>query len=348
MLFFFNSCLIFRWKHDLNKLNPLGMRGEVAKAYADLVKEMYSSKATHSVLPRQFKIAVSRFAPQFSGWAQHDSQELLAFLLDGLHEDLNRIKNKPYVETREADGQPEVTVARDSWSDYTRRNDSIVVDTFHGQLKSTLVCPKCSHISVTFDPFCYLSLPLPQIRNRLIKITLLRKLPISEPTELHVKVEKQGRILNLCESVAQAANERLPKENKDKINHEKLIVVEVHSGHISKIYSPNDAVSMIMDRDDIRVFELGAVERGVPRDDYKLIGVYERVPSAVSYHKQFKTVGNPFVLSVPITIDYETLLETILVRMKRYIKHSDKIDKFQENKLNGDSDEVPAPFELRY
>ncbi|CAD5124901.1 DgyrCDS13151 [Dimorphilus gyrociliatus] len=338
-----------KWKQDLNKSNPLGMRGEVAKAYADLVKEMHSSaKQMHSVLPRQFKIAVSRFAPQFSGWAQHDSQELLAFLLDGLHEDLNRIKDKPYVETREADGRPEDKVARDSWKDYTKRNDSVVVDTFHGQLKSTLVCPKCSHVSVTFDPFCYLSLPLPQIRNRCITIILLGKSPISEPTELHVKVEKQGRILNLCESVAQAANDRLPKDSKERINHENLIVVEVHSGHISKIYNPGDAVSMIMDKDYIRVFELAAVERGVPRDKYKLIGVYERVPAANSYHKSFKTVGNPFVLAVPIEINYDTLLDMILVRMKRYIKHSDKIEKFEEvNKLNGESEDASEPFALR-
>lgn len=39
---------------------------------------------------------------QFSGYQQHDSQEFIAFLLDGLHEDLNRIKAKPYVEVRRA------------------------------------------------------------------------------------------------------------------------------------------------------------------------------------------------------------------------------------------------------
>ena len=33
-----------------------------------------------------FKWQLARFAPQFSGYAQQDSQELLAFLLDGLHE----------------------------------------------------------------------------------------------------------------------------------------------------------------------------------------------------------------------------------------------------------------------
>ncbi len=51
------------------------------------------------------QIAVGRFAPQFSGYQQQDSQELMAFLLDGLHEDLNRIKKKPYVELKDADGR---------------------------------------------------------------------------------------------------------------------------------------------------------------------------------------------------------------------------------------------------
>lgn len=33
-----------------------------------------------------------------SGFEQHDSQEFLMFLLDGLSEDLNRILDKPYIE----------------------------------------------------------------------------------------------------------------------------------------------------------------------------------------------------------------------------------------------------------
>ena len=40
---------------------------------------------------------LGRCAPQFSGYLQQDSQELMSFLLDGLHEDLNRITNKPYI-----------------------------------------------------------------------------------------------------------------------------------------------------------------------------------------------------------------------------------------------------------
>jgi len=33
---------------------------------------------------------IGKYAPCFNGFQQHDSQELLAFVLDGLHEDLNR------------------------------------------------------------------------------------------------------------------------------------------------------------------------------------------------------------------------------------------------------------------
>ena len=88
--YFVNDC----YKDELNMENPLGMRGEIANAYAGLMHQMWSGK--YSVItPRQFKTSVGRFAPQFSGYQQQDSQELMAFLLDGLHEDLNRIKKKP-------------------------------------------------------------------------------------------------------------------------------------------------------------------------------------------------------------------------------------------------------------
>lgn len=101
---------------------------------------------------------------------QQDCQELMSFLLDGLHEDLNRVKKKPYIEAKNSEGRPDHVLAREAWSNYLKRNDSIVVDTFHGLLKSTLVCPECEHVSVTFDPFCYLSLPLPNKKERTVVV----------------------------------------------------------------------------------------------------------------------------------------------------------------------------------
>ena len=95
-----------QYKDELNLDNPLGMHGEIAKAYAGLLHQIWNEKYS-SVAPRQFKMQVGRFAPQFSGYQQQDSQELLAFLLDGLHEDLNRVKKKPYVAVKDANGRPD-------------------------------------------------------------------------------------------------------------------------------------------------------------------------------------------------------------------------------------------------
>ena len=61
------------------------------------------------LLPLQWTIA--KYAPRFNGFQQQDSQELLAFLLDGLHEDLNRVHEKPYVELKDSDGRPDWEVA---------------------------------------------------------------------------------------------------------------------------------------------------------------------------------------------------------------------------------------------
>ena len=73
---------------------------------------------------------MSRFAPQFSGYDQQDSQELLAFLLDGLHEDLNAVRDKPYIEEEDNSDMTDEQAARISWENHLRRNQSIIVDLF--------------------------------------------------------------------------------------------------------------------------------------------------------------------------------------------------------------------------
>jgi len=42
-----------------------------------------------------------------------------------------------------------------------KRNDSIIRDLFYGQYKSQVECPECKEVSVTFEPFLTLQLPIP-------------------------------------------------------------------------------------------------------------------------------------------------------------------------------------------
>ncbi|CAN0522217.1 unnamed protein product [Ectocarpus sp. 12 AP-2014] len=85
----------------------------------------------------------------------------MSFLLDGIHEDLNRVHKKPYMETVDSAGRADRVVAEESWRRYLMRNDSVMVDTCTGLLRSHVTCPQCNLSSVTFDPYTSLSLPLP-------------------------------------------------------------------------------------------------------------------------------------------------------------------------------------------
>lgn len=138
------------YQNELNPDNPLGMGGAIAEAFGALLHRIWAKDSTAtSYSPREFKMQLQRFAPQFSGYQQHDSQELVAFLLDGLHEDLNRVLKKPYVEKPDWEGGGDLELAQlaqKSWHGYMQRNDSVIVDLFQGQYQSTLVCPECDKV----------------------------------------------------------------------------------------------------------------------------------------------------------------------------------------------------------
>lgn len=90
---------------------------------------------------------------------------MLSFLLETLHEDLNDVVAKPYVEYKEFDGRTDEEVSREYWEGFKKRDRSILVDLFYGQLKSRVQCTVCGKISITFDPFNMLSLPIPNSKE---------------------------------------------------------------------------------------------------------------------------------------------------------------------------------------
>lgn len=51
----------------------VAVQGDLAIAFGDLLRKLWSSGRT-TIAPRVFKGKLARFAPQFSGYNQHDSQ----------------------------------------------------------------------------------------------------------------------------------------------------------------------------------------------------------------------------------------------------------------------------------
>lgn len=158
------------YKTAINTQNPLGTRGALADALAQLLRTIWSEQYA-SVAPAAFRDAIGRFAPLFQSNEQQDSQEFLTFLLDGLHEDLNRVLQRPPAlelgETQQAELNrlPPQLASVVEWSLYRRRNDSVVVDAFQGQLRNQLTCLSCGHTSTTYNAFMSLSLPVPAGRG---------------------------------------------------------------------------------------------------------------------------------------------------------------------------------------
>jgi ubiquitin carboxyl-terminal hydrolase 6/32 len=174
---------------EINKDNFMGSKGAVARAYGNLIRQMWCGKV--SVAPVKLRAAVNAHAPQFVGNEQHDSQELLSSVIDTLHEDLNRVKKKPYVERKDSDGRPDCVVAKESWEGHLARNQSVVVDLFHGQIKSVLTCKTCKFSNVSFDAFSTLTLPLPT-ENSAVMDVVVRSLSDEIPSHYSVEVERDA------------------------------------------------------------------------------------------------------------------------------------------------------------
>lgn len=149
----------------INKNNPLGTNGKLVLAYAELLQVLWKG-SNLSIAPWKMKRTISSFAPQFVGYQQQDAQELLGFLLDRIHEDLNQVKKKPYFEENEFLLNSDEEMAKESWRRHVLRNQSLIVDLMHGQYKSTVLCPECNKNSITFDPFNSITLPLPQSQEK--------------------------------------------------------------------------------------------------------------------------------------------------------------------------------------
>lgn len=284
------------YTREINPDNPLGMKGEIASAFGDLLRKLWAPGAT-PVAPRTFKSKLARFAPQFSGFNQHDSQELLAFLLDGLHEDLNRVKSKPYVEMKDSEGRQDEEVADEYWQNHIARNDSIIVDVCQGQYKSTLVCPQCKKVSVTFDPFMYLSLPLPSTTSRTMTVTVISTDGTFQPAPFTITVPKSGKLEDLIQALSIACS--LGAD-------ENLLVAEIYNHRIIRYLEElSDSLSLIRDDDTLVA--------------YRLNKDIEKAPLVVFMHQQME---EQYMLG-KLTSSWKTFGIPLVARLSNVVTGSD-------------------------
>ncbi|CAK7318591.1 Ubiquitin carboxyl-terminal hydrolase 2 [Vulpes lagopus] len=151
-------CLQRLYMRDLS--HSSNVHTALMEEFAKLIQTIWTSSPNDVVSPSEFKTQIQRYAPRFVGYNQQDAQEFLRFLLDGLHNEVNRVTVRPKSNPENLDHLPDDEKGRQMWRKYLEREDSRIGDLFVGQLKSSLTCTDCGYCSTVFDPFWDLSLPI--------------------------------------------------------------------------------------------------------------------------------------------------------------------------------------------
>ena len=107
--------------------------------------------------PTDFKDCISEMNPLFRGIAANDSKDLIIFLYETIHNEIN--KQGDY---QEVNGADELTLFR---NDYYSKNSSFLIKTFYFEVQSDLKCQSCQFNKSSYNIANVLIFPLEKVRE---------------------------------------------------------------------------------------------------------------------------------------------------------------------------------------
>ena len=121
--------------------------GKISKIYKKFLKNLWK-KNLEKVSTDIFRdIFINHNEKKFAGFGQYDASEFLIFFLEKLHLDLNRVidnNENEYIKLKEkSKNETESQASLRWWKNHLRKNDSIIMDLFYGQLRNKIICDEC-------------------------------------------------------------------------------------------------------------------------------------------------------------------------------------------------------------
>ena len=136
------------YKQFLNK------RGDLSSAFKRVMLELWDSTSQLPVDPYDLRREVKARTDRFPDNTQHDAHEFMGFLLNELHEEINRAS----VEGRKSPADNETL--REACARHLTWEDSRISELFGGMLRSEVCCSVCSDKSIVCIPFLDIALPI--------------------------------------------------------------------------------------------------------------------------------------------------------------------------------------------
>ena len=136
------------YKQFLNK------RGDLSSAFKRVMLELLDSTSQHSVDPYDLRREVKARTDRFPDYRQHDAHEFMRFLLNELHEEIN----KASVEGRKSPADNETL--GEACARHLTWENSRISELFGGMLRSEVCCSVCFDKSIMYIPFMDIALPI--------------------------------------------------------------------------------------------------------------------------------------------------------------------------------------------
>ena len=144
---------------------------DLTREYVKLIKNLWAVKPIKKYYePYDFKRKIGEKNPLFSGIAANDSKDLILFIFEELHKELNNPKfNLEINNTNNFMNQINENVEYKNFkNDYYSQNDSIIQSIFYGEQESFNVCHNCKKKLINYNVISFLIFPLEKVRQYLI------------------------------------------------------------------------------------------------------------------------------------------------------------------------------------
>ena len=171
--------------------------GKLSKEFADLLGKLWIDNKKIAN-PQNLKYAICDLINIFNNNNQHDSSELLMFLLNFLHEEINRDKSKgstSFYEPPKKENESDISASQRFWNLFKRKNNSIIVDLFYGQIKNVTRCLSCGHSQTTFEIFNILPIEIPILKK--VNILLVPSNNIKKTIKLSIFISISALFIDL-------------------------------------------------------------------------------------------------------------------------------------------------------